>query len=82
MLPRRRSAGDWGGAAGGDAKLAGSFDARATGVVEAWLRRDNTTVGNFDLDLYGSGGTPLAVVAGLGRSGDIHTGTAPSSPRE
>ena len=53
-------------------QLAGSFDPRATGVVEAWLRRDNTTVGDFDLYLYGSGGAPLAIVAGLGRNGDFH----------
>ena len=53
-------------------QLAGSFDPRASGVVEAWLRRDNTTVGDFDLYLYGAGGAPLAIVAGLGRNGDFH----------
>ncbi len=53
-------------------QLAGNFGARSSGVVEAWLRRDNTTVGDFDLYLYGTGGAPLAIVAGLGRNGDFH----------
>jgi len=53
-------------------QLAGSFAARPTGVVSAWLRRDNTTVGDFDLYLYGNGGSTLSVVAGLGRNGDFH----------
>jgi predicted GH43/DUF377 family glycosyl hydrolase len=52
--------------------LTGAFTARAGGVVEAWLRRDNTTGGDHDLYLYGNGGATLSVVAGLGRDGDFH----------
>ncbi|MFO7610309.1 MAG: DUF2341 domain-containing protein [Candidatus Krumholzibacteriia bacterium] len=56
----------------GAVQLAGSFAARQAGVAEAWLRRDNTTAGDFDLYLYGNGGATLAAVAGLGRNGDFH----------
>ena len=40
------------------------------GVVSAWMRRDATTNGDFDIYLYGSG--TLGAVAGLGRNGFFH----------
>jgi len=50
--------------------LKGSFEARETGRVSAWMRRESTSEGDYDLYIYG--GSSLACVAGLGRDGDFH----------
>ncbi len=69
------------GSASASTQLTGTFAARTAGVAEAWLRRDNTTVGDFDIYLYGAGGAPLAVVADSAATVTSTTGTARSSPR-
>jgi len=50
--------------------LTGRFAPRVTGVVGAWMRRSSTSVGDYDIYLYG--GSTLSAVAGLGRNGDFH----------
>ena len=50
--------------------LTARFTAQATGRVSAWMRRSSTSVGDFDIYLYG--GATLSCVAGLGRNGDFH----------
>lgn len=40
------------------------------GVVGAWMRRTSTSLGDYDIYLYGS--AALSCVAGLGRDGDFH----------
>jgi hypothetical protein len=51
-------------------QLEGRFTGRETGAVAAWMRRDTTTFGDYDIYLYG--GASLGCVAGLGRDGDFH----------
>ncbi len=50
--------------------LTAQFGAQVSGRVSAWMRRSATTVGDFDIYLYG--GATLSCVAGLGRNGDFH----------
>jgi hypothetical protein len=62
--------------AGGATQLWDYFTPRQKGSIGAWLRRDSTSPGDYDLYLYGNGATPtggvLACAAGLGRGGDFH----------
>jgi len=51
-------------------QLQGVFTGQATGVVSAWMRRTDTTAGDYDIYLYD--GSTLVAVAGLGRDGDFH----------
>jgi uncharacterized repeat protein (TIGR01451 family) len=50
--------------------IRGSFASIEKGSVGAWLRRNNTTAGDYDIYLYE--GTTLAAVVGLGRNGVFH----------
>ena len=53
-------------------QLTGAFPPEDPGAVGAWMRRTSTSVGDYDVYLYGGGGTTLSCVAGLGRNGDFH----------
>ncbi len=52
------------------------FSQKESGAVEAWMRRDSTSNGDYDIYLYqdstDAGDSALACVAGLGRDGDFH----------
>ena len=48
-------------------QLRGYFEQMNRGVVSAWMRRNSTSLGDYELYLYG--GSTLACIAGLGRNG-------------
>jgi hypothetical protein len=51
-------------------RLKGSFGGIEKGRVSAWMNRASSSVGDYDIYLYG--GASLGCVAGLGRDGDFH----------
>ena len=53
----------------GSVILSGSFPSQTSGAISAWMRRSSTSVGDYDIYLYGE---QLSCVAGLGRNGDFH----------
>ncbi len=57
---------------GSSTQLSAGFTAMETGGVGAWMRRGSTSSGDYDIYLYGNGGSVLSCVAGLGRNGDFH----------
>lgn len=56
--------------AGGSVTLTGIFSPLIEGSVGAWMRRTSTSVGDYDIYVYG--GSYLAAVVGLGGNGDFH----------
>lgn len=54
----------------GSTNIRGSFASIEKGSLGAWMRRDNTSVGDYDLYLYEN--STLAAVVGLGRNGKFH----------
>jgi VCBS repeat-containing protein len=61
----------------GSVILAGNFPSQTSGAVSAWMRRSSTSVGDYDIYLYGE---QLSCVAGLGRDGDFHYWTGAFQP--